>query len=191
MKDYILQIKIKNGFLLRLMREHGCPTAPALQRASGVSLARIYQYLNLKDLPIRKDGAWQAAALQLSEFFRVLPEMLFPVQHITKALPTNSIEAEISLDEIKSLPGLGGSYLLEDGEEEEEESRKLQKYLDTLPSREQSILTRRFGLNGGEPMLLEELSKDFGVTRNRIMQIEKKAIIRMRHRYRGGDKEEI
>jgi RNA polymerase primary sigma factor len=57
----------------------------------------------------------------------------------------------------------------------------LEEVLDTLSPREAKVLKYRFGLDGGEQMTLEEVGKVFGVTRERIRQIEAKALRKLRH----------
>ncbi len=53
--------------------------------------------------------------------------------------------------------------------------------LHTLPPREQEVLKMRFGIDGGYSLTLEEVGLYFGVTRERIRQIEAKALRRLRH----------
>ena len=53
--------------------------------------------------------------------------------------------------------------------------------LHTLPERDRRILDKRFGISSGEPMTLDEVAKQEGVTRERIRQIEQKTLARMRH----------
>ncbi len=58
---------------------------------------------------------------------------------------------------------------------------KIGDVLETLTSREQEVLTLRFGLVDGYPRTLEEVGRQFKVTRERIRQIEAKALRKMRH----------
>jgi len=65
-------------------------------------------------------------------------------------------------------------------------SDDMEKALDTLSEREKHILGLYFGLNGAEPLTLEEIGKRLGLTRERIRQIKEKAIVRLRHSSRSG-----
>lgn len=57
----------------------------------------------------------------------------------------------------------------------------LEEVLSTLSEREAKVLKLRFGLNGSKPMTLEEVGREFGVTRERIRQIEAKALRKLKH----------
>jgi len=58
---------------------------------------------------------------------------------------------------------------------------QLMAILDTLTPREEMVLRLRYGLDDGHPRTLEEVGKEFGVTRERIRQIEAKALRKLRH----------
>ena len=58
---------------------------------------------------------------------------------------------------------------------------QLDEVLDTLTEREQKVLRLRFGMNDGRARTLEEVGKEFNVTRERIRQIEAKALRKLRH----------
>jgi len=58
---------------------------------------------------------------------------------------------------------------------------QLEEVLSTLTDREQKVLTLRFGLEDGRARTLEEVGKEFNVTRERIRQIEAKALRKLRH----------
>jgi RNA polymerase primary sigma factor len=57
----------------------------------------------------------------------------------------------------------------------------LEEVLGTLTPRERKVLKLRFGLDDGRPRTLEEVGREFGVTRERIRQIEAKALRKLRH----------
>ena len=58
---------------------------------------------------------------------------------------------------------------------------QLEEVLSTLTPREEQVLRMRFGLTDGKPHTLEEVGKEFDVTRERIRQIESKALRKLRH----------
>ena len=58
---------------------------------------------------------------------------------------------------------------------------QLSEVLDTLTEREEKVLRLRFGLVDGRPRTLEEVGKEFNITRERIRQIEAKALRKLRH----------
>ena len=58
---------------------------------------------------------------------------------------------------------------------------QLEEVLGTLTEREQKVLKLRFGLEDGRARTLEEVGKEFNVTRERIRQIEAKALRKLRH----------
>lgn len=78
-------------------------------------------------------------------------------------IPDSSEESAVDVTEYKDL------------------QRNIRQVLDTLSDREKKVLILRFGLDDGRPRTLEEVGRQFGVTRERIRQIEAKAIKKLRH----------
>ena len=58
---------------------------------------------------------------------------------------------------------------------------QLHAVLDTLSEREAGVVSMRFGLTDGQPKTLDEIGKVYGVTRERIRQIESKTMSKLRH----------
>ena len=59
--------------------------------------------------------------------------------------------------------------------------RQVTTILDTLDDREKNIIKQRYGLQNGQPKTLEEVGRNFSLTRERIRQIENKALEKLRH----------
>ncbi len=97
---------------------------------------------------------------------------------------TTSLETPVGDDEDSYL----GDFIPDETSESPYDltSRKLLKenldeVLEALSEREARVLKMRFGLGGKRPMTLEEVGKEFGVTRERIRQIEAKALRKLKH----------
>ena len=56
----------------------------------------------------------------------------------------------------------------------------VQRALDALPERERQVIELRYGLRGHEPLTLEEVGRAFGVTRERIRQIENNTLKKLK-----------
>jgi RNA polymerase primary sigma factor len=63
-------------------------------------------------------------------------------------------------------------------------SEQIMSALDDLTDREKAVVRLRFGLDGDQPQTLEEVGRQFGVTRERIRQIESKTLAKLRHPHR-------
>ncbi len=94
-----------------------------------------------------------------------------------------SLETPIGKEEDSRL----GDFIEADGETPEDEVSKsllredLENVLDTLSTRERDVLRLRYGLDDGRMKTLEEIGQIFNVTRERIRQIEAKALRKLRH----------
>ena len=63
---------------------------------------------------------------------------------------------------------------------DDEESQEVRKVLATLTPREEKVIRMRFGIEEEEEYTLEEVGQNFGLTRERIRQIEKEALSKLR-----------
>ena len=118
----------------------------------------------------------------------IAAEMNMPVERVREILKISqepvSLETPIGEEEDSHL----GDFLQDDNVPVPADAaaftllkEQLEEVLGTLTEREQKVLTLRFGLEDGRARTLEEVGKEFNVTRERIRQIEAKALRKLRH----------
>ena len=118
----------------------------------------------------------------------IAKEMDMPVERVREILKISqepvSLETPIGEEEDSHL----GDFIQDDNVPVPAEAaaatllkEQLDEVLDTLTEREQKVLRLRFGMNDGRARTLEEVGKEFDVTRERIRQIEAKALRKLRH----------
>ena len=118
----------------------------------------------------------------------IAAEMNMPVDHVREILKISqepvSLETPIGEEEDSHL----GDFIQDDNVPVPADAaaftllkEQLEEVLGTLTEREQKVLTLRFGLEDGRARTLEEVGKEFNVTRERIRQIEAKALRKLRH----------
>ncbi|MFZ2202736.1 MAG: RNA polymerase sigma factor RpoD [Microgenomates group bacterium] len=97
---------------------------------------------------------------------------------------TTSLETPIGEDDDSLL----GDFIADEGQVSPYEAttkqlmlENVEEVLSTLTDRESKVLKMRFGLHGAKALTLEEVGREFGVTRERIRQIESKALRKLRH----------
>ena len=118
----------------------------------------------------------------------IAEEMNMPVDRVREILKISqepvSLETPIGEEEDSHL----GDFIQDDNVPVPAEAaaatllkEQLDEVLDTLTEREQKVLRLRFGMNDGRARTLEEVGKEIDVTRERIRQIEAKALRKLRH----------
>ena len=118
----------------------------------------------------------------------IAAEMSMPVERVREILKISqepvSLETPIGEEEDSHL----GDFIQDDNVPVPADAaaftllkEQLEEVLGTLTEREQKVLTLRFGLEDGRARTLEEVGREFNVTRERIRQIEAKALRKLRH----------
>lgn len=132
---------------------------------------RLMQELGREPTPEEIGEALELSADRVREIFKISQE-------------TTSLDTKVGEDEDSTL----GEFIADESQLSpvDQASKQLLKdhleeVLSTLTEREAKVLTLRFGLDGGQARTLEEVGKVFGVTRERIRQIEAKALRKLRH----------
>lgn len=178
-----MRLLVANNRLKEDIKRHGYSQTvfAKLVKINWVTLSRI---INLRQLPTENQQIAIACALEK------------PIDYLFPETLMGSVERKIFanrtklLDEnqVKQITGPPMLLLTDGGLNEVEEvvdhellSDKLQKVLSTLKPREQRVIALRFGLNGNPAMTLEEAGRQLDVSRERIAQIERKALKKLRH----------
>jgi len=183
--------------MMNMMRASGIETAAQLSRLADVTQGLIGGYLNLKEVPISKTtGMWRPSVLKIAESLKVLPDMLFPERHITKALKTNKVEGQVSFDDIGNLIDSCDVFVDRLSESIADEAKedtldRLDKCFGRLAIREEKVLKKRFGIGNSKimessPLSLKEIGEDLSVSVERVRQIEAQALHKLRHPSRMG-----
>ncbi|MFA6001703.1 MAG: RNA polymerase sigma factor RpoD [Thermoleophilia bacterium] len=121
------------------------------------------------------------------EIAKVMDTSVDKVQHLIKISQSPvSLEKPVGDEEEAEL----GDFLEDEGTPRpldaamlEIKKDDLNKVLDSLPHRERKILELRYGLNGEHPRTLEQIGRRFGVTRERIRQIEANTLARLKEQH--------
>lgn len=121
---------------------------------------------------------------EISKECGMSPEQIRELMGMTQS--TVSIDAQIDDDGETSL----GDMLSDEGTITPQQNadnvyikESVQKTLEILNERERDVIVRRYGLNGESPMTLEDIGKIYGITRERVRQIESKAMRKLGSRH--------
>jgi RNA polymerase primary sigma factor len=117
----------------------------------------------------------------------IAEELRWPVSDVRDILRVSQLPVSLEKpvgDEDESELGdfVADDAVLEPFEEASEHLQKegVRRALDALPERERQVIELRYGLSGAEPLTLEEVGKTFGVTRERIRQIENNTLKKLK-----------
>lgn len=177
-----LRLITYNARLVDARKEHGL-TGDAMAQAVGIKRGRLRDIENLRAIPDEDELIKIACTLEKPI------DYLFP-EELMSAVGAGVFsrrKVELSTPEIISLTE-ARLRLTYDGETAliEEVSRSLltediKEVLTTLSPREERVLKLRFGLEDGRSLTRGEVGKEFTLTKERIRQIEEKAIRKLRH----------
>lgn len=181
MKDFHVTIRLKNNQLKR-RRDELEYSLKEMAKAIGVHWRTYLDLENLHqtgyNMRLRQ---WTKSALKVAKYFGEDCETLFPdsIREIKKTF----VCLEANGDELAPAPY---QYKLGEAVQEHEYLCKerdgvIESALETLTPRQKDVIERRFGLNGKEEQTLDEVANAYGVTRERIRQVEYHGLRCMRH----------
>lgn len=131
----------------------------------------------------------EATNEEIAEEIGMLPSKVAQLK--MSAIRPTSLDAPMGNDGSTELSEIIGDEMAFDPFEqlnEKDMHAELADLLNQLDERERTIINSRFGLDGAEPITLEEVGEKMGVTRERIRQLQNTALSKMRRAFQGGSK---
>lgn len=189
-----LTAKLRNGVLWELSEKLGSQTA--LANELGATPMLINNWMNFRYIPKHLDSPRLIAIeAKLIEKFGVTLEDVFPPELRAERTSVGRVAFKTKLTAIAEVPisqltaaenrallTTGSEFeAVEDREFQDHATQLLNSALQSLTPREERILKLRFGLEDGEEHPLDEVADIFSVSRERIRQIEAKALRKLRH----------
>ena len=178
MNDYRVKITIRNEKLLTAMEGMGYKSVAEFSRNQGLNGARVNEIINGKITPLDREGNPKELTKEILEILNLTIEKAFTEKQL-KGFKKHTFEVKI--EEEKLLQIISPAKNQEIKVIEQEVKSKLSEILSTLTPREEKILRMRFGIGMNTDHTLEEVGRKFFVTRDRIRQIEDKALRKLKH----------
>ena len=187
---YRVKITVRNNLLLTAIEQAGYRFVAEFAREIGYTATRVGDLIGLREAPIKKDGNFTDMAKKIMEVLGAAPSDLWTVEQLNMRLEKNVWEDQYTTDAVKSILGSNVAQLegavYEGVEKPEDQLNKkdlkdmLLQGLESITPREKKVLLLRFGLNQGREHTLEEAAQVMNITRERVRQIEAKALRKMR-----------
>lgn len=188
--EIAVKARAKHGLIYKYMTEHGLTWLEMAEKI-GISTGTFSKIIHFRWAPT-ENYQNKEVAKKLCNFFHCNLEEILP-NELAQQIKNNSEIAELLQEEQTVYKEVDVEYLSYDEAPQsilayQENFNKqidfretIEKVLKTLTPREERIIKLRFGIGDEVEHTLEEVGKEFGVTRDRIRQIEEKAIRKLKH----------
>ena len=178
MNDYRVKITIRNERLLAAMEGMGYKSVAEFSRNQGLNGVKVNEIISGKIPPLDREGNPKELTKEILEILNLTIEKAFTEKQL-KGFKKHTFEVKI--EEEKLLQIISPAKNQEIKVIEQEVKSKLSEILSTLTPREEKILRMRFGIGMNTDHTLEEVGRKFFVTRDRIRQIEARALRKLKH----------
>jgi len=178
MNDYRVKITIRNERLLAAMEGMGYKSVAEFSRSQGLNGVKVREIFSGKIPPLDREGNPKELTKEILEILNLTIEKAFTEKQL-KGFKKHTFEVKI--EEEKLLQIISPAKNQEIKVIEQEVKSKLSEILSTLTPREERIVRMRFGVGMNTDHTLEEVGLQFSVTRDRIRQIEDKALRKLKH----------
>jgi len=194
--EYRVKVSVRNNLILKAIEDQGHESIKHFCEVYDLKAVDVRNVINFTKRPMQPNGEFCTTANKLMEALGAAPTDLWTVEQLELGLTRNSVERVVGQKALDSLLGMdnGEMIAIESPDESVLNKEKNLAVLDvvsSLTSREQKVLQLRFGLYGEEEHTLEETGKIIDVTRERVRQIEAKALRKLRHPSRRSKLQEV
>lgn len=184
--EYRIKVTVRNNLLLTALENAGYSSVSAFCKAAGIGQTAMGRLIAMKDPPLLNTGEFSALAKKVMEELCALPTELWTPEQLTMKLTTNVAQRELDMNGMRAALGMNAADVfqmleVDDSLFDEERKAKVMEVVDSLTPRERKVLVMRFGLDGCKEHTLEEIAPMFEVGRERIRQIEAKALRKLKH----------
>ena len=178
--DYRLVLRVKNARIARAIESAGFSNVNQFCRAHGLHPTIVGELINLKRRPANTKGEWIPTAIRIADALQKPPEELWTDFQRRAVLE----QTTYSID-IEESAALGLTREVETPEAlamAGETSAVIRGILDELGGKYKEVLCRRFGFStpDRQPDTLGEIAADLGITQERVRQIEKTGLNKIR-----------
>jgi len=179
-----LELRIKNAVLWRAIRSK-FPSAAAFCREHDLPQNEVSSLLTFRKSARTKDGTWCKLSQRIADAIGMEPDILFRDDdyrrigkcgafHVREVAASQLTDASHHMRQLAAKP--------RQSEAEQEDIREaIDSVLQTLTHREREVVKLRYGLGDGNTYTLEETARIFKVTRERLRQLEAKAIRKLQY----------
>ena len=180
MDEYRIKVTVRNNLLFTAIEKAGYKSSAQFCRVNSLSEQSVSAMVAMRMPPINKNGEFCELATQLMEILGAAPTDLWSQAQLTLRLKRNGGEKVVSEDAIPWLLEQNNTMMTLPSPEDEhikaETSSVINDILNSLPPRAAKVLRLRFE----HDLTLDEIADSFDLSKERIRQIEAKALRKLR-----------
>jgi RNA polymerase primary sigma factor len=183
-QDYRVEIKIRNNRLLEKIEQAGYKNVAEFAKAISIPYSVVSSFVTMKRAPINSlTGTYSPRFMEIVDYLNCMPEDIFPKSRMSNPLKSNYASFKGNEGDVKNLTASMASVAIDPEKKMivDEAQKTIHDSLYALTPKEHRVLTLLFGLDGSEPKTLEQVGKEFNVTRERIRQVQHKAFRKLKH----------
>lgn len=175
-EDYRLDFKLRNNRILAAIEEAGYRSVKHFAEANDLPYSQVASMVAMTSPALNQDGTWRRVAVRVATALKVLPDFLFNERQAEGDFEKTRFSKAVSEESLRKLAGAFQAVALfapDDPDKLAEERNLVSVGLSNpkLTAREFDCLVKRYGLDGDNPMTLDEIAQEVGSgSRERIRQ---------------------